>query len=122
MYQKTGIENRSNHSLRVTGTTCLFNAGVPEKIIQKTTGHRSLSALRDYERVSSEQHQAVSCVLMSGSTYEKELKSTSESKSIVGECTSESRPLDIVRNHVNPVGMFKDCSFGNVTVNFNYPS
>ena len=79
MCQKGGIENRSNHSLRATGTTCLFNASVPEKIIQKTTGHQSLSALRDYERVSSEQHQlqAVSRVLMSGSTYEKELKSTS---------------------------------------------
>ena len=41
MCQKAGIENRSNHSLRATGTTCLFNAGVPEKIIQKTTGHMS---------------------------------------------------------------------------------
>ena len=33
---------------------------------------------------------------MSGSTYKKEFKSTSESKSVVGECTFESRPLEIV--------------------------
>ena len=51
----------TNHSLRATGTmsvTCLFNAGVPEKVIQKTTGHRSIKALRGYERVSMDQHQA----------------------------------------------------------------
>ena len=35
----------TNHSQRATGTmsvTCLFNAGVPEKVIQKTTGHCSI--------------------------------------------------------------------------------
>lgn len=29
----------TNHILRATGATCLFNAGMPEKVIQKTTGH-----------------------------------------------------------------------------------
>ena len=31
------------------GLTCLFNAGIPEQIIQKTTGHYSVSALLTYE-------------------------------------------------------------------------
>ena len=37
--------NFTNHSLHVTGTTMLFDSGTPEAIIQKRTGHRSLSAL-----------------------------------------------------------------------------
>ena len=40
-----GIKARSNHSLRATGITALFQADVPEKVIQKTSGHQSLKAL-----------------------------------------------------------------------------
>ena len=58
-----GITKKTNHSLRATGATTLFKAGVPEKIIQSTTGHRSIDALRCYERVSDEQQQATSRVL-----------------------------------------------------------
>ena len=39
-----GVESRSNHSLRATGATELYNAGVPEKIIKERTGHRSLES------------------------------------------------------------------------------
>ena len=58
-----GITKKTNHSLRATGATALFKAGVPEKIIQSTTGHRSVDALQCYERVSDEQQQATSRVL-----------------------------------------------------------
>ena len=63
MCSECGISNKTNHSLRATGATTLFNASVPEKIIQSTTGHRSVDALRCYERVSDEQQQAKSRVL-----------------------------------------------------------
>ena len=49
---------KTNHSLRATGVSELFEAGVPEKIIKERTGHRSLEALRLYERTTSNQHQA----------------------------------------------------------------
>ena len=52
--------NFTNHSLRATGTTTLFDAGVPEALIQKRSGHRSSKALRVYERVTPEQNLAVS--------------------------------------------------------------
>lgn len=45
--------NFTNYSLRVNGTTMLFDSGTPEAIIQKCTGHRSLLALRMYERATS---------------------------------------------------------------------
>ena len=65
MCKEAGIPERSNHSLRATGATALFQAEIPERIIQKTTGHHSLKALRSYERISHEQHLEVSKVLMS---------------------------------------------------------
>ena len=42
------ITPRMNHSLRATGATTLFQADVPERIIQKTTGHRLLDSLQTY--------------------------------------------------------------------------
>ena len=64
MCVESGIEIKTNHSLRATGASALFQSKVPEKIIQSTTGHHSLDALRMYEKTSIEQHQAVSTVLM----------------------------------------------------------
>ena len=55
-------ERKTNYSLRASGATALFKVGVPERIIQGTTGHCSLNAPRRYEQVSNEQHQAASHV------------------------------------------------------------
>ena len=64
MCKEAGIDGKkSNHSLRVAGTSSLFTAGVPEKIIQSRTGHVSLASLRKYERETDEQELAVSKVL-----------------------------------------------------------
>ena len=57
--------NFTNHSLRATGATTLFDAGVPEAIIQKRSGHKSTAALRMYERITPEQELAVSKILQS---------------------------------------------------------
>ena len=43
--------NKTNHSLRATGITSLFQAGLPEKAMQDRSGHRSLDGLRKYERI-----------------------------------------------------------------------
>ena len=62
--KEAGIQgHKSNHSLRATGATELFIAGVPEKIIQERTGHRSIECLRMYERTTQKQQQAVSNIL-----------------------------------------------------------
>ena len=50
MFSDTHLDGHfTNHSLRTTGTSELFAAGVPEALIQKRTGHRSLESLRLYE-------------------------------------------------------------------------
>ena len=85
MCVEAGMPQRSNHSLRATGATSLFQSNVPEHIIQKTTGHRSTCALRMYERVSTEQQQAVSRVMMSRepTSFQAEMESLHAVKEIV---------------------------------------
>ena len=41
----------------------MFEAGVPEKIIQERTGQLSLTGLRQYERTTVEQQRAVCKVI-----------------------------------------------------------
>ena len=45
-----GIAKKTNHSLGATGASLMFSAGVPEKLIESVTGHRSSKALEVYER------------------------------------------------------------------------
>ena len=51
--------NYTNHSLRVTTATRLFNAGVPEQLIKAQTGHRS-NEVTKYKRPSADQEKNVS--------------------------------------------------------------
>jgi len=72
-------EKKVNHSLRATGTSALFNAEVPEKLIKGVTGHKSSTALHLYEQPTAIQQQAVSKVLTApasgqGSMYRDHLQ------------------------------------------------
>ena len=49
-FSEIGITGKTNHSL-----SALFEANIPEKIIQERTGHRSVKALRMYERTTEHQ-------------------------------------------------------------------
>ena len=54
---------RTNHSLRATAATRLYQAGVDEQLIMETTGHRSLEGVRSYKRTSEDQKQVLSDIL-----------------------------------------------------------
>ena len=57
--EKAGIGVRyTNHSLRATAVTRMYENGVPEKIISEKSGHRSLKALRTYEHTSETQEKS----------------------------------------------------------------
>lgn len=67
MCAAAGIEGKfTNHSLRATGATALFQSEAPEKVIQEFTGLRSVKALRQYEKVASQQKQAACNILNGG--------------------------------------------------------
>ena len=66
--QRAGIGgHRTNHSLRATAATRLYQSGVDEQLIMEQTGHRSVQGVRSYKRTSTEQQKSVSDVL-SGNT------------------------------------------------------
>lgn len=55
----SGVETKyTNHCQHATAMTRTFNKGVPEKIIAKKSGHRSLDGLRAYEHSSVELERA----------------------------------------------------------------
>jgi integrase len=94
-----GIPRRTNHSLHATRATALFQSNLPEKLIQKTTGHRYLDSLRMYEHSSTEQFQSVSKVMMSNE-FEK-------AKEVVKDIPDFRGILENVTN----------CSIGKIVVN-----
>jgi hypothetical protein len=58
--EEVGVQGKTNHSLRATGAARLFESNVPEKLVQERTGHRSIEALRLYERTSLvQQHSCI---------------------------------------------------------------
>ena len=57
----------TNHSLRASGATELFRHHAPEHVIQQFTGHRSVTALRQYEKVAVEQQKAA-CNILTGAS------------------------------------------------------
>ena len=62
--KQAGIEGyKTNHSLRATTTTRLYEKGVDEQQIMERTRHRSLEGVRSYKRTSDRQRRALSDVL-----------------------------------------------------------
>lgn len=55
--------NKTNHSLRATCATRLFNNGVDEQLIMERTGHRSVNGVRTYKRSDSTHHYNTSVII-----------------------------------------------------------
>ena len=105
MCEEAGVRGKTNHSMRVSGATAMFQKNIPElaeHVIQKVTGQRSLDSLRAYERISTSQHTEVSKVLMNNQT-----KSTSTS----GMKSSTFPDLSGIT--------VDNCSIGQININLN---
>ena len=63
--KRVGIEGASTHSFRRTALTQMSNAGIPLRVIQQVSGHRTLTELQKYLEVSDAQVRgAVSALSM----------------------------------------------------------
>ena len=64
-YVRVGLDEEcvSNHSLRATGVSWLYESGISEKLIMERSGHLSVSGVRMYKRTTAEQQKVVSDVL-----------------------------------------------------------
>ena len=62
--EKGGLEGHfTNHSLRASSATRLFEAGVDEQLIMQRTGHTSVEGVRSYKRVGERMRMITSDVL-----------------------------------------------------------
>jgi integrase/recombinase XerD len=52
---RVGIQGASSHSFRRTALTQMSNAGIPLRVIQQVSGHRTLTELQKYLEVSDAQ-------------------------------------------------------------------
>ena len=70
----------TNHSLRATAITRMFEGKIPEKVIADKSGHKSIQGLRCYERISVKQDQAAGELIngINKPVIENELKSDSD--------------------------------------------
>jgi integrase len=59
-FDRIGIEGASTHSFRRTALTQMSNNGVPLRIIQEVSGHKSLDILEKYLEVRPEQVISIS--------------------------------------------------------------
>ena len=115
MSAECGISKKNNHSLRAAGASSMFQANVPEKIIQKTTGHRSVEALRSYERIST-----VSKVLMSNASYKKpDAVETGPQKENLLTSVHTNTKVDGGTCLSRVLGDMSNCTIGNLTINVN---
>ena len=115
MCQEAGIAPKTNHSLRATGATALFNANVLEKLIRDVTGHHS-NLLQLYEHSTLQQKQAVSSVLVQGKPT---MEAGKESHHPVPIChaSGSSTQLQQVRSLKEFSSLFLGLSHCNFVVN-----
>ena len=119
--KESGIGVRyTNHSLRATAITRLFNNGIEEKIIAETSGHKSTKALRVYERTSERQMKQVTHVINQSEIPVEQLecdlgKNSCEDKRDVkiidqSNAQSGSATQSSVGTHPNFSGTLSNCS------------
>jgi hypothetical protein len=115
MCQQGNIAEKTNHSLRATGVTEMFHAEILEKVIQKTTGHWSLKALRIYESISNQQHTSVSKLLMTGKPKEQIVSASSQPQQIAIDDSKQLVQQSFASDLSEVFGGFVSCSIGSVT-------
>ena len=134
--KQAGISGyKTNHSLRVTSATRLFQSGIDEQLIMSHTGHRSVDGVRSYKRISEEQKKTISSVLnLAYHDDDKpgEPESTKKRKLDIGEDTNELA-MSLTQSQTNmtlnacnigsssssctPAFTFTDCS--SITINYH---
>ena len=108
MCRSAGIsETFTNHSFRAFGATKLFQTGVSEKLIQQRTGHRSIEALRQYERTSTAQ-------LMDVSNIMSDVSKSHDSHDTLNDCNPSSSAQG-----QQPTVVFNGCTFTGCSVAFS---
>ena len=117
MCKAAGITGyKTNHSLRTTTATRLFQAGVDEQLIMERTGHRSLDGVRSYKRTSQEQRQALSDIVNLTTPQPKKLKMMSPHNPEAATCSQNTQQMGLAPAQIS----LQSCN--NITFNITYGS
>lgn len=131
MCQEAGFsQTYTNHSLRAYGATTLFHGKVPEKIIQQRTGHKSLNALRQYERTTETQLLDVSNVLSNNSKVKTGVVPDTKAddalqdyvRTAQGDVTTNTSNVMVQRSSKKPIAatmILRGCNFTNCNIAFS---
>ncbi len=127
LMKSAGIEGYfTNHSLRATATTRLYDAQVDEATIMQRTGHRSTDGVRAYKRTSEKMKELSSNVLNHGQPSTKKLK-VDDSKGIQPETVKFAENIMPIPKPPQPTATSQftvpGMNFGsasNFTVNIHY--
>ena len=114
---------KTNHSLRASAATRLFQSGVDEQLIMEVTGHRSTDGIRSYKRTSPSQFKDVSKILQQPSCTEpvtepvnkKEDKNERDEK-MKNETKEDEKKKNEMRKDQSGLNFF-NCS--NITINLS---
>ena len=99
----------TNHSLRRSCATNLYDNGAPEQVIQKTTGHRSVEGVRAYKRTSSAMKRKISAIL---NQSQFSLGSDHERRNTKKRCDHEDAEDQIEQHGVSDKKEVSVCDIG----------
>ena len=112
LFEEAGVTGHfTNHSLRATAATRMFDASIDEQLIMHRTGHSSSVGVRSYKRITDSLKEKTSDVLNARAPPTKKEKLDSEVPS-PPFLEKENKPMG------SPSTNFAGAA--NFTVNFNY--
>ena len=104
----------TNHSLRRSCATNLYDNGVQEQVIQETTGHWSVESVRAYKRTSSAMKRKINAIL---NQSESSIGSDRERRNTKKSCDREDAEDQIEQHEVSDKKEVSVCDIGFNTLN-----
>ena len=101
---------KTNHSLRATSATRLYQQGVDEQLIMERTGHRSIEGVRSYKHTNDDQERSVSNILQTVSTT---------------NTTTTNNSIELNNHHFSQIPQLlqlQNCTGTSITINVNTAS
>lgn len=114
--REAGISGfRTNHSLRATTATRLYQAGVDEQLIMERTGHHSVDGVRSYKRTNQEQQENLSDILSLAKKPRNGLSLVQPIQNI-----SNSQQLSVQPDKLQHMFTLNNCSNVNFNINIHH--
>ena len=106
---------KTNHSLRATSASRLYQTGIDQQLIMERTGHRSIEGVRSYKITNMDQEKTVSNVLQQESSHHPPYVSNSPDTVKV---TTFNQTKNFPSHSTLPNINIKDCT--HISFNFHY--